>query len=195
MAENFFVRYNREGETPDEIFTNGHKKQVKSGGKWMTETAKSCSVVAALIATVAFATSSALPGGNNDNGEPNLKSQPALHVYAVMSLIALSFSITSLVSFLAILTSRFTEKDFGTVLPLKLLIGLTSLFVSIATMLFSFCAGHFFLLKDTIKVAAVPVYAFTCIPVSVFFAAAQFQLYMDLVRATVGNPFGTPQIE
>ena len=189
--ENFFVRYNKEGKTPDEIFTNDHKDLVKSGGEWMTKTAESCSVVAALIATVAFATASTLPGGTNGMGEPNLKSHPAFQVYAVMSLIALSFSVTSLVMFLAILTSRFTEKDFGEVLPWKLLIGLTSLFVSIASMLFSFCAGHFFVLKDSIKVAAFPVYAFTCIPVSLF-AAAQFPLYLDLIRATFGNPFEPP---
>ena len=107
-----------------------------------------------------------------------------------MSLIVLSFSVTSLVMFLAILTSRFTEKDFGEILPWKLLLGLTSLFLAIASMLVSFCAGHFFVLKDTVKVVAFPVYAFTCIPVS-FFAAAQFPLYIDLVRVTFGNPFET----
>ena len=190
MPGNFFVRYNKEGETPEEIFTKDHAKLVETGSEWMTKTAESCSVIAALIATVAFATSTALPGGTNE-GKPMYGKHPAFQVFAVMSLIALSFSVTSLVMFLAILTSRFTEKDFGKVLPWKLLFGLTSLFLAIASMLVSFCAGHFFVLKDTVKVAAFPVYAFTCIPVS-FFAAAQFPLYIDLVRVTFGNPFETP---
>ncbi|KAK9945235.1 hypothetical protein M0R45_010760 [Rubus argutus] len=73
--------------------------------------------------------------------------------------------------------------DFGKSLPRKLLVGLTSLFLSIAAMLASFCAGHFFVLKDTLKNAALPVYAITCLPVT-FFAVAQFPLYIDLVWAS-----------
>ncbi|PON65214.1 Ankyrin repeat-containing protein [Parasponia andersonii] len=193
MPENFFIRYNNEGKTPEDVFTKDHEKLVESGGQWMRSTAESCSVVAALIATVAFATSTSLPGGINDvSGKPTLENQPAFKVFAIMSLIALSFSVTSLAMFLAILTSRVTEKDFGKVLPWKLLMGLTSLFLAIASMLASFCAGHFFALKDTLKVAAFPVYALTSIPVS-FFAAAQFPLYIDLVRATFGSPFGDPK--
>lgn len=79
---------------------------------------------------------------------------------------------------------RYQEKDFGKDLPRKLLVGLTSLFVSIAAMLVSFCAGHFFVLKDKLKYAAFPVYAATCLPVT-FFAVAQFPLYFDLVWATL----------
>ncbi|KAL5581333.1 hypothetical protein UlMin_013775 [Ulmus minor] len=190
MPPHFCVRYNRKGKTPDDIFTKTHKRLVVGGGQWMKSTAESCSVVAALIATVAFATSTALPGGiNESSGKPTLEKQPAFEVFAISSLIALCFSVTSLVMFLAILTSRYQEKDFGTDLPWKLLLGLTSLFVSIASMLASFCAGHFFVLEDTLKYAAFPVYALIGIPVS-FFAAAQFPLYFDLIRATFRSPFG-----
>ena len=158
----------------------------------MKNTAKSCSVVATLIVTVAFGTSTALLGGiNESSGKPTLEKQPAFEVFAISSLIALCFSVTSLIMFLAILTSRYQEKDFGKDLPWKLLLGLTSLFVSIASMLVSFCAGHFFVLQDTLKYATFPVYALTIIPVS-FFAAAQFPLYFDLIRATFRSPFGHP---
>ncbi|KAL5555133.1 hypothetical protein UlMin_037369 [Ulmus minor] len=187
--KNFFVRYNIENRTPDDIFTKTHKELVKSGGKWMKSTAESCSVVAALIATVAFATSTALPGGVDDkSGKPHLETKPGFQVFAIASLIALCFSVTSLVMFLAILTSRYQQIDFGRNLPWKLLLGLTSLFVSIASMLVSFCAGHFFVLEDTIRNAAFPVYALTGVPVT-FFAAAQFPLYFDLIRATFRSPF------
>lgn len=183
MPPHFFVRYNKEGKTANNIFTETHGDLLKSGSDWLTNTSESCSVVAALIATVAFATSTAVPGGVRESGKPTLEDQPAFNVFAISSLVALCFSVTSVVLFLSILTSRYQERDFGQDLPRKLLVGLTSLFVSIASMLVSFCAGHFFVLKDKLKYAAFPVYAVTCLPVT-FFAFAQFPLYFDLIWAT-----------
>ncbi|EYU40899.1 hypothetical protein MIMGU_mgv1a020415mg [Erythranthe guttata] len=184
MPMHFFIRYNQKGQTPREIFSESHQKLLKEGGEWLTSTSESCSVVAALIATVAFATSATVPGGvKSDIGTPTLENQPAFSIFAIASLIALCFSVTAVVMFLAILTSRYQERDFGKDLPRKLLVGLTSLFVSIASMLVSFCAGHFFVLKKKLQYAAFPVYAVTCLPVT-FFAVAQFPLYFDLVRAT-----------
>ncbi|KAK1558575.1 hypothetical protein Q3G72_004079 [Acer saccharum] len=138
MPFHFFRRYNKASKSPRDVFTETHKELVKSRGDWLTNTSESCSVVAALIATVAFATSSTVPG-----------------------------------------RIRYQERDFGSNLPRKLLVGLTSLFVSIASMLVSFCSGHFFVLKEQLKFAAVPVYAVTCLPIT-FFAIAQFPLYFDL---------------
>ncbi|XP_062019923.1 uncharacterized protein LOC133736452 [Rosa rugosa] len=184
MPFHFFVRYNQKSQTARDIFTETHTEIVKDGGNWLANTSQSCSVVAALIATVAFATASTVPGGTKEeNGKPTFENQPAFDVFSIASLVALCFSVTAMVMFLAILTSRYQERDFGKELPRKLLFGLTSLFVSIAAMLVSFCAGHFFVLKDELKYAAFPVYAITCLPVS-FFAIAQFPLYVDLVWAT-----------
>ncbi|XP_038718185.1 ankyrin repeat-containing protein ITN1-like [Tripterygium wilfordii] len=177
-------RCNKYGKTPEDIFTKTHKDLVKDGGEWLNNTSQSCSVVAALVATVAFATSATVPGGIKDaNGTPVLERQPAFKLFAVSSLVALCFSVTSVVMFLAILTSRRQPKDFGRDLPIKLLFGLTSLFVSIASILICFCAGHFFILRDELKHAALPVYAVTCLPVT-FFAMAQFPLYLDLIWVT-----------
>ncbi|RVW35649.1 hypothetical protein CK203_108167 [Vitis vinifera] len=70
-------------------------------------TSSSCSVIATLIAAVAFATAATVPGDfNENNGKPNLAHQSAFNLFAVSSLIALCSSVTSLVMFLAILTSR-----------------------------------------------------------------------------------------
>ncbi|KAG8485510.1 hypothetical protein CXB51_019063 [Gossypium anomalum] len=183
MPVHFFARYNKENKTPKDIFTDTHKQLVDKGGEWLTNTSESCSVVAALIATVAFATSTTVPGGvKSESGKPTLENHPAFDVFAVSSLIALCFSVTAVVMFLSILTSRYQERDFGIDLPRKLLLGLTSLFVSIASVLVSFCAGHFFILKDKLKYAAFPVYAVTCLPVTLF-AIAQFPLYLDLAWA------------
>ncbi|KAJ9696058.1 hypothetical protein PVL29_008356 [Vitis rotundifolia] len=184
MPIHFFPHYNGNNQTPKEVFNESHKELVEKGGKWLKATSDSCSVVSALIATVAFATSATVPGGiKEDSGKPILERQPAFRIFAISSLVALCFSVTSVVMFLAILTSRYQVKDFRRDLPRKLLLGLSSLFVSIAAILVSFCAGHFFVLKDELKYAAFPVYAVTCLPVT-FFAIAQFPLYLDLVWAT-----------
>ncbi|KAL6339473.1 hypothetical protein AAG906_033009 [Vitis piasezkii] len=184
MPPNFFPIHNEKKESAKQIFTREHQDLVKMGGEWLTSTATSCSVVATLIATVAFATSTAVPGGTKEgSGKPILEQQPAFHIFAISSLIALCFSVTSTVMFLAILTSRRQEKDFAQDLPRKLLLGLTSLFISILSILVTFCAGHFFVLRDEFRIAALPVYAVTCLPAT-FFAVAQLPLYLDLIWAT-----------
>ncbi|KAJ9696076.1 hypothetical protein PVL29_008365 [Vitis rotundifolia] len=184
MPMHFFVRYNNNSKTAREIFTKSHADLVEKGGKWLNDTSNSCSVVAALIATVAFATSATVPGGVKEGiGAPTLENQPAFDVFSISSLIALCSSVTSVVMFLAILTSRHQEKDFRSDLPTKLLVGLSFLFISIAAILVSFCAGHFFVLKDELKNYAFPIYAVTCLPVT-FFAVMQFPLYLNLIWAT-----------
>lgn len=170
--------------TPKEVFSKTHKDLLKSGMEWLNKTSESCSLVAALIATVAFATSATVPGGVDEKtGMPTLEDRPAFNIFAIASLVALCCSVTAVVLFLSILTSRYQENDFGKSLPRKLIFGLTSLFMSITAMLVSFCAGHFFVLKDKLKYAALPVYTVICFPVTLF-ALAQFPLYFDLIWAT-----------
>lgn len=136
MAPNFYARYNK-GQTAKQVFIITQEPLVREGRKWLSKTSESCSLVAALVATVAFTTSTAIPGGANEvTGVPVLSGQPAFKVFAVASLVALCSSVTALVLFLSILTSRFQEKD----LQKKLLMGMTSLWTSIASVLVSFCA-------------------------------------------------------
>ncbi|KAJ6708990.1 CASKIN [Salix koriyanagi] len=61
IRQNFFPLFNHRSETPKEMFSKSHQDLVKSGGEWLTSTSQSCSVVAALIATVAFATLTTVP--------------------------------------------------------------------------------------------------------------------------------------
>ncbi|RVX20741.1 hypothetical protein CK203_002539 [Vitis vinifera] len=96
MPIHFFVRYNNNNKTAREVFTESHADLVDKGGKWLNDTSNSCSVVAALIATVAFATSATVPGGVKEGiGVPTLENQPAFNVFSISSLIALCFSVTS----------------------------------------------------------------------------------------------------
>ncbi|KAL5097226.1 hypothetical protein RYX36_001553 [Vicia faba] len=183
MPPNFYERYNMDGKTAKQVFIDTHGQLAKEGSKWLTKTSESCSVVAALVASVAFTTSTAIPGGpNQESGIPLLLKKPAFKLYAVASLVALCSSVTALILFLSILTSRFQEKDFVVDLPRKLLLGLTTLFTSIASVLVSFCAGHFFLVESQLRFAVYPIYAATCLPVS-FFALVQLPLYFDLALA------------
>ncbi|CAI9113249.1 OLC1v1013822C1 [Oldenlandia corymbosa var. corymbosa] len=189
MPEGIFARFNKQGKTPEDVFTETHRMLLKSAGEWLTNTSEACSVVGALVATVAFSTSTTFPGGftqdNDDMGTPTFKGELAFHVFAISSLAAVSFSVTSVVMFLAILSSRYQEKDFGARLPKKLLLGLTSLFLSITSMLISFCAGHFFLLRDKLKdkpALIALVYALACFPP--IFAIVQFPIYFDILLAT-----------
>ncbi|KAK7387849.1 hypothetical protein VNO78_22645 [Psophocarpus tetragonolobus] len=183
MPPNFYARYNKEGQTAKQVFINTHESLVREGRKWLSKTSESCTLVAALVATVAFTTSTAIPGGVNEvTGVPVLSGQPAFKVFAVASLAALCSSVTALVLFLLILTSRFQEKDVATDLPRKLLLGMTSLWTSIASILVSFCAGHYFIIEDGMKSAVYLIYAVTCLPVS-FFVLVQLPLYLDLMLA------------
>ncbi|CAN1149532.1 hypothetical protein LINPERHAP2_LOCUS17074 [Linum perenne] len=181
MPPNFFPRYNKRGYTPKQILAETHNQLAKNGSEWLTKTSESCSVVAALIATVAFAGSATVPGGTReDTGEPVLVA--AFNVFAITSLVALCLSVTSLVTFLTILTSRFEHRDFAKTLPRTLIWGLTTLFLSITAMLVSFCAAHFYILEDSLRMFSYPVYAATCLPVTIFLLST-FSLYYDLIWA------------
>ncbi|KAI4301211.1 hypothetical protein L6164_034512 [Bauhinia variegata] len=183
QAQHLIFQSNNNDETPEEIFIESHQKLVEEGSQWLKNTSESCSVVAALIAGVSFATSSQVPGGfNEDNGKPTLGGHPAFNIFAITSMASLCFSVTAMVMFLSILTSHQQHKDFRRGLPLKLLLCLSSLFVSIASMLISFCTGHFFVLKDKLSIGVFIIFTATCLPVS-FYAVAQLPLFLDLLKA------------
>ncbi|CAB4291994.1 unnamed protein product [Prunus armeniaca] len=175
------VLRNEKEEIPQQIFTTSHKDLRKEGSDWLVKTSESCSVVAALIATVAFATIASVPGGLDKYGEPVLEDKPAFNAFTISSLLSLCLSVTALVFFLSIITSRYEVDDFSISLPRKLLLGLTSLFASIASVLVSFCTGHTFLLNQQLRHVAYPLYATTCIPITIF-ALAQLPLYYDLIK-------------
>lgn len=191
MPPHFFARFNNDNKTAKDVFKETHKVLVKAGRLWLTKASESCTVMGALIATVAFATATTVPGGIKEvTGRPTLQNLPVFDVFAIASLVALCSSVMSMVLFLSILMSRYQEKEFGKELPSKLLLGSTLLFVSMVSMLISFCAGHFFMLKDKLKHAAFPVYALTCMPLAIF-AVGHFPLYFNMVWANFDKvPFG-----
>ncbi|XP_061373369.1 uncharacterized protein LOC133315720 [Gastrolobium bilobum] len=187
VPEHFYFRSNKDGKTAGEIFAETHEDLINKSSEWLKGTSESFSVVAALVAGVTFAAASAVPGGTNDQtGMPILDSEPAFDVFAISSLIGLCFSVTGLIMFLSISASLKQAEDFRRDLPLKLLIGLSSLFLSIASMLVSFCSDHFFLVSHKYKTIILPIYVATCLPVC-FYAIAQFPLYINLLTAILSK--------
>lgn len=183
MPPQYYERYNNNRKTPKEVFSDTHKELVKEAGMWLTSTSQSCLVVAGLIATFAFATSTTVPGGTKEGGgRAALEKQLAFKVYAISWLATLCLSVISIMMFLAILTSRYQEKDFKSALPRKLFVGFTSLFVSMECMLITFFAANFFVFRDALLHATFPLCAIICLTV-LFYAFVQFPLYFDLVRA------------
>ncbi|KAL8530502.1 hypothetical protein ACS0TY_007512 [Phlomoides rotata] len=184
MPPHLVVGHNNEKRTPKEILQDSHGALIKEGRQWLTDTSQSCSLVAALIATVAFASSATVPGGLKDTGVPSLEHKTIFIVSAISSLVALSSSMVSVVMFLGILTSSFKLKDFRTDLPYKLLWGLVSLLISIVSMIISFYAGHCFVLKQEFNQNAALVYEILCSSL-VAFIIYKFPLDFEIVWTTI----------
>ncbi|KAG1347733.1 Ankyrin-repeat containing-like protein [Cocos nucifera] len=184
----FFALYNSHRKTAPKIFTKDHKDLMKEAQDWLINTSESCSVVAALVAAVAYTSATSVPGGHDQNtGIPVFEGQLVFQVFALSSLIALCFSATALVLFLSIVTSRFHEVEFETALPTKLIGGMTTLFVSIAANFISFCAGHFYIINNKLESRVYLLYGALSFPVMAFFLTSQLHLYVDLTRALLSE--------
>ncbi|KAF8403433.1 hypothetical protein HHK36_011537 [Tetracentron sinense] len=80
-----------------------------------------------------------LYGGNrSEKGIPIFLKTSSFMIFAISDALSLFSSLTSVLMFLSILTSHYAEEDFLYMLPKRLIIGLKSLFISIATMMIAF---------------------------------------------------------
>ncbi|KAF5959084.1 hypothetical protein HYC85_000293 [Camellia sinensis] len=178
---------NTNGMTPGEVFTDTHQELVKEGERWMKDTATSCTIVAALIATVVFAAAITVLGGNNNNdGHPYFSKHKAFIIFGIFDALGLFSSITSVLMFLSILTARYAEEDFLYALPKRLIIGLVMLFVSILSMMIAFGVTLYLMFGDNKVWILVPVVGFSCIPVTLF-AALQFPLLVVMIKSISGS--------
>ncbi|KAK1435354.1 hypothetical protein QVD17_01115 [Tagetes erecta] len=178
--------FNRDEKTARMIFTDAHKELHAEGKEWMKNTASSCTVVAALIVTMAFAAIFTAPGGNQDDGKPLFINQKTFMLFIVSDAIALFSSSTSVLMFLGILTSGFAETEFLESLPNRLTIGLVSLFMSIAATMIAFSSVVALTLQGKVTWIAAPLVIATSIPVCLF-GLLQFPLVVELVKSTYGR--------
>nr|KAJ0189082.1 hypothetical protein LSAT_V11C800430900 [Lactuca sativa] len=182
-------RKNKDGLTPHELFTKEHKDLVSQGEKWMKGTASQCMVVAALIATIVFAAAFTVPGGyNQSDGIPIFHTTPTFIVFVVTDAISLFSSTASILMFLSILTSRYAERDFLESLPKKLMLGLTSLFLSITSMTIAFSVSFFVLYRKGLIWVPIVIGFLAVMPVFLF-AWLQYPLLADVIHSTYGSRY------
>ncbi|KAH9668989.1 ANK REP REGION domain-containing protein [Citrus sinensis] len=156
-------------QTPRELFTQSHRSLIEDGQKWMRETADSCMVVATLVATVVFAAAFTIPGGNKgDTGVPIFIEEASFIAFAISDAVGLVFSATSILTFLSIRSSVYSEEDFLWRVPGSLASGLASLFMSIAAMMVVFCATSFTIFHGRLPWLPVLVTVISSIPVLLF---------------------------
>ncbi|XP_035541363.1 uncharacterized protein LOC108990128 [Juglans regia] len=176
---------NEDGLTPRELFTKTHEAMLKSGEQWIKDTARSCTVVGALIVTMMFAASFNIPGGNKqDTGLPIFLPKGSLMVFIISDALSLFSSSTSVLMFLGILTSRYAEDDFLTSLPTKMIIGLSTLLFSIATMMFTFSAALLITLRHQQWIAVQII--FWAGVLFILFIMTQFRLLVEMFISTYG---------
>ncbi|KAK9757155.1 hypothetical protein RND81_01G144100 [Saponaria officinalis] len=178
---------NKDGKTARELFTEEHKELLKEAENWMRDTAQSCTVVAALIATMVFTASFTVPGGNNQNtGYPIFLGTPAFVIFTMSCAMAFFSSITSVLAFTVILTASYLEEDFVFSLPLKMIMGLVSLTFAAACMMVAFCATVHMVLSHQIKLIVIPVSLPAIYPI-LLFIFMQLPLLADMFSTTFGN--------
>ena len=152
----------------------------------MKETSSSCTVVGALIFTIMFTAAFTLPGGQKqDTGFPMFQDKKLFKLFIIFDAISLFSSTTSVLTFLGILTSRYGEEDFLTSLPKKMVLGLSTLFISIAAMMIAFCAVIALLFQSQIWIV-VPTILLASIPV-ILFVGLQFPLLVEIFVSTYGR--------
>ena len=177
---------NTNGKRPQELFIESHKELVKEGEKWMKGTASSCTVVAALIVTIMFAAAITVPGGNEqDLGLPTFLNEKVFMVFIISDALSLLSASTSLLMFHCILTPRYAEEDFLKSLPKKMIVGLSTLILSIATMMITFCASLSIILPGKSWVV-IPIICLASVPVTLF-AWMQFRLLIEMVISTYAS--------
>ncbi|KAL0315834.1 UNVERIFIED_CONTAM: hypothetical protein Sradi_5461600, partial [Sesamum radiatum] len=77
-------------KSPKMVFTEEHKILKEEGEKWMKDTSNSCTIAAALIATVMFAAAITVPGGNeSSSGFPIFSGNSAFIVFAISDAISI----------------------------------------------------------------------------------------------------------
>lgn len=181
----YFINHrNKEGDTAQFLFSKQHRELVKRGQEWLMRTTQACTLVAVLIATVAFTCAYTVPGGSNKTGHPLLLRTKPFIVFTTADTLSLCFSLTSVVVFLSIMTSKMQEQDFRRSLPLKLVLGLTTLFLAVAAMMVAFAATLVLMMRRRLHWAAVPIYTIACCPVTIFLVL-QLPLYVNIAWFTV----------
>ncbi|KAM3694301.1 hypothetical protein ACJW31_07G047700 [Castanea mollissima] len=175
---------NSDNLTPWEVFTDKHKELRGEGQKWMKDTVNFYIVVATLITAVVFAAAFTVPGGTNpDTGTPIMLKSIWFRIFFISDTIALLSSSYSILMFLLILASRFTEMDFHEELPTHWALGLITLLISIAGMVAAFNASCFLIFKSEMAWLPIAIIALAG-PLTVTYVFIHLKLSDDIIHST-----------
>ncbi|KAK4259061.1 hypothetical protein QN277_005435 [Acacia crassicarpa] len=165
--------------TAKDVLEIEHHDMLEKAREWIKQTAESCSTVAVLVATVVFAAAYTIPGGS-EGGTPVFLRSPVFIFFTVMDIVALAFSLSSVVMFLSILTSPFELWDFHKSLPQKLNLGFAFLFLALTTTILAFCATILLTIRLPWKNwTSTLVYSASFFPVAIF-GLIEFPLYKKI---------------
>ncbi|KAH1092987.1 hypothetical protein GLYMA_14G038600v4 [Glycine max] len=163
---------NNMGKRPIDVFYEEHKKlseEIKDAGKGISESGM---LVAALVATVAFAAALTVPGDKTNPWftVPGDKSNAWFTVFILANAVALFTSSASILSFLSNFTSsRFAQSEFVKSQHPSLTFGRALLFISVFAMVVAFTAASFLIFDHKSKWVAYLVASMAVFPILVFF--------------------------
>ncbi|KAG9137488.1 hypothetical protein Leryth_016780 [Lithospermum erythrorhizon] len=178
---------NAEGRTPIEVFKEKHQKLIDYENKWMLEMAHSCIVGGSLIATIVFAASITVPGGNNSSsGFPIFLNVSAYQVFTIANGLSLTFSLTSVLVFLSIFTARYSVNDYLYSLPSRIIFGLMFLFLAVTLLMVDFTAIMYLVSGPENRRNVFIVAGSACIPVG-FFTYLQVPSLANMIKSTFSN--------
>ncbi|XP_057962734.1 ankyrin repeat-containing protein ITN1-like [Malania oleifera] len=165
----FIKHYNCKWQTAGELFITNNEELHKEAREWLKRTSKNCIIVVVLIATVAFAAAYTNPGGTNQSTAlPVLLYQPFFMVFTLTDVLSLTFSMSSIITFLSILTSPFRLQDFEQSLPHKLMLGFTFLILSLSMMMVPFAATITLMINKEERWTKIALYLVALLPVTIF---------------------------
>lgn len=179
-SADFFEIINNEGKTAEELFTKANATLRSEAKDWLKRTAENCTIVAVLIATVAFAAAYTIPGGpNQSTGYPVLLDQPFFVIFTIGDVLSITFALTSMITFLSILTSSFLLHEFRRSLPQKLILGVTFLILSVSMMMLAFASTIILMIHYKEKWTKIALSSMAFLPVTLF-AVSYLPLYVSL---------------
>ncbi|XP_031279115.1 uncharacterized protein LOC116137561 isoform X2 [Pistacia vera] len=165
------LRDSKDDKTCKELFNMKHNKLLNEAQRKVKETSQSCFAVAVLAATVVFTAVYNVPGGSNDNGYPVLLNNNLFQLFELMVVVAFLCSLASVVMFLSVFTSPIGYEEFLHMLPGKLRIGFSLLFVSFCTTTIAFAAAFLLTLRFQ-----KPHWTYTFMYTTTFFSLSIYSL-------------------
>ncbi|KAA8520153.1 hypothetical protein F0562_014409 [Nyssa sinensis] len=182
MKSHYIKHFNSRRQTAEKLFEENNAELRKDAKEWLKRTAENCSIIAVLIATVAFTSAYTIPGGpNQTTGYPILLSEPLFVIFTMTDVLSLAFALTSVITFLSVLSSPFRLKDFKHSLPQRLMLGVTLLIFSVSMMMLAFGATIILMIRDRKLWTKFALYTVAFLPVAIF-ALSYLPLYLSLMK-------------